>query len=91
MTDLIAEATTEVTEKFTVKQRLRATVEELISIAELPKAVVTLGKGFFDNFINNTSDEKITEMLEMMRSELIPFILGDDVKGDANDQSTDKS
>ena len=88
MTDGIAEATAEVFDeayaKHTVKDRLRATVDELIEVAELPKAVVTLGKAFFINFLSNTPDEKITEMLEMMRSELIPFILGED------DQSTDQ-
>jgi len=85
MTEKTLDATTEVAEQFTVKQRLRATIEELVEVAELPKAVVTLGKGFFDNFLNNTPDEKITEMLTMMRDDLIPFILGDD------DKSTDKS
>jgi hypothetical protein len=61
----------------TVKDRLRATVEELMETAELPKAVATLGKGFFTNFLNNTEEEKIVEMLNMMRDDLIPLILGE--------------
>lgn len=73
------EETTEVlvVENITVKDRLRATIEELMEVAELPKAVATLGKGFFLNFLNNTEDEKIIEMLTMMRDVLIPLILGE--------------
>ncbi len=71
--------------EFTVKDRLRATIEELIEVAELPKAAMILGRGFFDNFLNNTSDEKITEMLLMMRDELIPLILGN--VNDSQDKS----
>lgn len=86
-----AEATTEVieattTDEFTVKDRLRATVDELMETAELPKAVKTLGSGFFANFLNNTDSDRIAEMLVMMRDELIPMILGENL----ND-STDKS
>ncbi len=86
----VIEATTENTEvatveEFSVKDRLRATVEELIEVAELPKAAMILGRGFFDNFLNNTSDEKITEMLLMMRDELIPLILGN--VNDSQDKS----
>ncbi|KKN42659.1 hypothetical protein LCGC14_0711110 [marine sediment metagenome] len=81
MTDAV-EAIEEVNEisvpdKITVKDRLRATVEELMETAELPKAVATLGKGFFTNFLNNTEEEKIVEMLNMMRDDLIPLILGE--------------
>lgn len=72
--------------KVTVKDRLRATVEELMEVAELPKAVATLGKSFFVNFLNNTEDEKIVEMLTMMRDELIPLILGE-----AENEGTNKS
>ena len=90
MTDAV-EVTEEVTEilipgKITVKDRLRATVEELMETAELPKAVATLGKGFFTNFLNNTEEEKIVEMLNMMRNDLIPLILGE-----MENESTDKS
>ena len=83
-----AEETTEVltVENFTVKDRLRATVEELMEVAELPKAVATLGKGFFLNFLNNTEDEKIIEMLILMRDELIPLMLGE-----TENEGTDKS
>lgn len=89
MTDAI-EATEEVSEilvqdSFTVKDRLRATVEELMATAELPKAVATLGKGFFTNFLNNTDDKKIVEMLNMMRDDLIPLILGE-----TENEGTDK-
>jgi len=83
-----AEETTEAltVENFTVKDRLRATVEELMEVAELPKAVATLGKGFFLNFLNNTEDEKIIEMLILMRDELIPLMLGE-----TENEGTDKS
>ncbi len=83
----ITDETTEVAvvEEITVKDRLRATIEELMEVAELPKAVATLGKGFFLNFLNNTPDEKITEMLVMMRDVLIPLILGE-VENEGTDQ-----
>lgn len=74
----VSKTAIETIEVETLKDRLRATFEVLLEDSKIPKPLLSLGRSFFENFINNTSEENVAGILRMMRDELIPFLLDED-------------
>lgn len=79
MTELITAVETIQEIETGVKERLAGTFDVLIESANLNSAVVKLATGFFTNFMTNTNEEDIVNILTEMQNDLIPYILkGDD-------------
>ena len=58
-----------------VKDRLAGAFEVLVKDAEIQPALLSLVRSFFTNFMNNTEEAPLVELLTQMRDELIPYIL----------------
>lgn len=58
-----------------VKDRLRAAFDEMLEVADIPGPLLSLGRGMFENFLNNSSEAQIIETLNILQESLIPFIL----------------
>ena len=80
----VAEAK-EVVEAQSVKDRLAGAFDVMIEQASIPSAIEKIGVAFFTNFMNNTDEQEIIELLTTMRDDLLPYIL----EGDNDSQHTD--
>jgi len=58
-----------------VKERLEAVFDVMQENANINPTLTKLLGAFFTNFLNNTDEGELVELLETLRDELLPFVL----------------
>ena len=68
----------EVVEAQSVKDRLAGAFDVMIEEAEINPALEKIATALFTNFMNNTDEQEIIELLTTVQDDMLPYIL----KGD---------
>lgn len=67
--------TTTITIDTGVKERLASVFEVLIEQSDINPALIKIVEGFFTNFMTNTDEAALVEILTQLQNEYIPLIL----------------